>query len=354
MGEPPCDVLDVELALELLEAELATELPAHMRAFARAHADGRPTPSAPLIGRLASSMATARNACRHPILFDRGLAMLRLVAPLVIEAEPAVAAARAAPMTWDNLAVLARAREAAAQARFGIGAIALMHLLHGVGPAPAERPGAPVEGWKNKDRAVDRTAIEDAWGAIATRFALAGTVRIDRATKPDVRPRTFVIEPKVEVIVVLPPVIDTPAARFAVLHELGHAAAALSLPAGVPRVLDEAAAAYIARLAEPPSWLPPAWESELAVAARGRRSAIASLLDEVERALPDIPDPPPAATPPWALWHDPGAQAAYVAAEGIAEALRRDLGPKPPRGELGRSLVIERGRIDRRTKFEPR
>ena len=46
MGEPPCDALQAEMALDLLEGEVATELPAHMRAFARAHTEGRPTPAA--------------------------------------------------------------------------------------------------------------------------------------------------------------------------------------------------------------------------------------------------------------------------------------------------------------------
>jgi len=52
-----------------------------------------------------------------------------------------------------------------------------------------------------------------------------------------------------------------------------------------------------------------------------------------ERTTPDV-----VTAPPWALWHDPGAQAAYVAAEAVAERLRRDLGPNPPRGQWSRAL----------------
>src|SRR5688572_28807227 len=104
MGEQPCDVLQAEMALDLLEGELAAELPAHMRAFARAHAEARQPPAAPLVARLASSLVTAHNACMHDVLADRGLALMRLVAPLIIENDPDVIAARAEPRTWQGLA----------------------------------------------------------------------------------------------------------------------------------------------------------------------------------------------------------------------------------------------------------
>jgi hypothetical protein len=338
------------VALELVEQEIAAELPAHMRVFARAHAEGRTPPSAPLVARLASTLETALAACGNEGLADRGLALLRLCAPFAIEDDPAVAAARAEPPSWPGLVALAHARDAAARARFGIGAIALAHRLHGT-PEPQrehDAPGPAVDGWQARDVAIDATAIQDAWNAIATRLGLAGSVRIDRAQAA--KPRTFVIEPRREVIVVAPAVVDTPAARFAVLHELGHAAAALALAGGIPRVVDEAAASYVARLAEPPSWLPPKWASDLAPAARRRRAAIAAMLDDIERGLPTLPQVP-GATPPWALWHDPGAQAAYVGAEAIAERLRKDLGPNPPRGQFARALAAERDRIDQRTRI---
>src|SRR5258706_16288733 len=94
-GSKPCDALQGEMALDLLEGELAAELPAHMRAFARAHADGRPPPAAPLLARLASTLETARNACRHDVLADRGLALLPLVRPRRVEGGSAVASAAA-------------------------------------------------------------------------------------------------------------------------------------------------------------------------------------------------------------------------------------------------------------------
>jgi hypothetical protein len=350
MGEPPCDALEAEMALDLLEAELAAELPAHMRAFARAHAEGRPPPPAPLVARLASSLETAHNACMHELLAERGLAVMRLVAPLAIEGDPAVIAACGQARTWEGLAKLASVRDAIARARFGRGAIDLLHRLHGTTGARVElgAPGPAIAGWQERDVAIDPAQILDVWNALASRFGVSGHVRIDRSD--EAHPRAFVIEPAVEVVIVVPSIVDTPAARFAVLHELGHAIVALALPAGTPRVVDEAAASYIARLAEPPSWLPPRWPSELAEAARRRRTAIAAMLDNVERRLPALEDVP-GSTPPWALWHDPGAQAAYVEAEAIADRLRADLGPNPPRGQFVRALELERDRVDRRTRL---
>jgi hypothetical protein len=347
MGEEPCDLLQAEMALDLLEGELAAELPAHMRAFARAHAEGRPAPSAPLVARLASSLQTARHACMHDLLADRGIALMRLIAPLMIESDTMVATIRADAPSWPGLAHLTKARDLVARDRFGCSTVELMRRLHGV---PAERalldaPGPAIEGWHQRDVAIDQTAIVDMWNALAARFGITGQVRIDRSEKA--HPRAFVIEPQVEVVVVVPSVVDTPAARFAVLHELGHAVVALALPPGTPRAVDEAAASYLARLAEPPSWLPPRWPSERAAAARRRRTALAAMLDEVERGLPDLADVP-GARPPWALWHDPGAQAAYVAAETIADRLRNDLGANPPRGQLVRALELERARIDQK------
>ncbi len=348
MGSPPCDELAVELALERVEAELAAELPAHMRAFARAHADGRLPPPAPLVARELSTLQLGHNACAHPLLADRGLALLRLVAPLVIEIDPTVTAARSQPVTWPNLQRLAEARDAVAQRVFGTSAIELLHRLHGVsGVRQLDPPGDPIDGWHVPDVTLDQTAIDDAWQAIAARAGVTGRIRVDRSGK--VAPRAFVVDPKVEVVVVVPQAINTPAARFAVLHELGHAVVALAMRPGVPRVVDEAAASYIGRLVEPPSWLAPKWPSELAVPARARRLALAAMLDDVERRLPALEDPPGTA-PTWSLWNDPGAQAAYVEAEDMADRLRADLGPNPPRGQLVRALIAERDRIDQETR----
>jgi hypothetical protein len=159
---------------------------------------------------------------------------------------------------------------------------------------------------------IDRAEIEATWRELARRHGAEGRVAIVESAA---RPRAFIVEPGREVIVVIPARVATPAARFAVLHELGHALGGLLAPAALPRAVDEAVASYAARALEDPAH---PWSSPLAAAARTRRTAIAALLDEIERALPAL-GAPPSLHPPRALWHDPGAQAAYVAAERIAD-----------------------------------
>lgn len=301
-------------------------------------------PPAPLIARLASTVEVAQEAARTAELAERGRALLRLVAPLAIEAAPRVVYARAAAPSWANLAVLAEARDVEAQDRFGCGAIELFHRLHGIGAPPdvlgahriawlgdlrsPARPAAlrPIAGWHDRDgEPLATAAISEIWERIAARLGVRGSVRVERAE----RPRTFVVEPGREVIVVVPHEVASPAARSEVLHELGHAAAALACAGpGVvlPRLVDEAAASAVARLAEGrsalrarlgelPGGLPPPWANPFAGAARIRRAALAALLDRLERRLPALPEPPPSAQPPPALWHDPGAQAVYAIAE---------------------------------------
>jgi hypothetical protein len=234
-----------------------------------------------------------------------------------------------------------RAGRARGGARFGRPAVDVLHQLHGstvdlaAGLGGRDRPAASrgtdpdvlppaVAGWFEPDGVVvDDLAIERAWEALGARHGIAGAVRFERA--PGARPRTFVIEPRREVVLAIPARVATPAERFAVLHELGHAAVALALSGGIPRVVDEAAAAYAARAIEHAGH---PWYSPLAAAARARRLALARVLDRIERELPALPAAAarPAERPPRALWHDPGAQAAYVAAEALADAIARTIG----------------------------
>lgn len=434
-----CELLTIETRLDRIEAELAAELPPHLRAFARAHARGEPAPPAPDALRRPTTLATARAALVHPVLADRGLALLRLAAPVAIEADPAVAAARSAAPTWTALSALSAARDAAAIARFGRRAIDVLHRLHGSavdleslrtgerwpgqepGPAatreagtvgdvtgevggghnPIESPfvGAPgaasasgshgsaeqadpegagatgsdeasreaitsageararrgsggeigalpppVPGWFEPDGvAIDDRAIARAWNELRARHGVGGALQLERVA--GARPRAFVVAPGREVVLAIPAQVATPAERFAVLHELGHAVAALALPAGLPRVVDEAAAAYVARAIEHGA---DPWYSALAGAARARRRRLAQVLDRIERALPTPPRPPAISErPPWALWHDPGAQAAYVAAERLADAIERALGASPPAGALAAALTAWSAPIDR-------
>jgi len=309
--------LDLELALDRAWAELAAELPAHVRAFARAHAAGASAPPAPAAARQA---ALAQQALAYPALAARGLALLRLAVPAVVEGEPAVARARAQEPSWPALAALAAARASASRSRLGAGFLALMHALHGApaggatdaaAPAPSE-PLEPPEGWQAPERAIGPAEIDAVWRELARRCGAAG--RLALVPSERARPRAFVVEPGREVIAVVPARVETAAARFAVLHELGHALAGLLAPEALPRAVDEAAAAYAARAMESPAH---PWHSPLAAAARARRTALAAALDAIERGAAS---PPAGTRPPWALWHDPGAQAAYVRAEQLADA----------------------------------
>jgi hypothetical protein len=345
--EPP---FELELELERALAALAAELPAHLRAFARAHAAGAPMPPAPAVVRRPSLAALARRAAAYPTLAARGLALLRLAVPVVVESEPAVARARAAAPSWTGLAVLAAAREAASRARFGLGFVELAHALHGAPPAgpgpfagaPPVGPGPreayePPAGWTAPDPAVGAIGpaeIEAVWRELARRHGAAG--RLQLLASAAARPRAFIVEPGREVIAVVPARVETPAARFAVLHELGHALAGLAAPSALPRAVDEAAASYAARAMEAPAH---PWHSALAAPARARRRALAAILDGIERAGGPVPSD--AARPPWALWHDPGAQASYVRAEELAEAWVEGGEAAFARGLAGEAAAID-------------
>ncbi|MEO8700684.1 MAG: hypothetical protein ABI867_11605 [Kofleriaceae bacterium] len=336
MGEPPCDLITAEHALDRLEAELATELPAHVRAFAAAYAADTASPPAPAIARRPGSLVQARRGLEHPLLADRALALVRLLAPLAIEDDPAVAAARDGERTWANYDRLMAARDRAA----GTSAIELLQHLHGASAvaAPSEWP-AVIAGWSEPCEPIANVFVERAWRDLAMLHGLRGTCRIVRA---EVRPRAFIVEPGREVIVVIG-AVATPVARFTALHELGHAVAALAVPGVLPRVVDEAAAAYIARALEVEGALDLAWFTPLAGAARDRRRQLAAALAAVEQGGPRGP----LAHPPWALWYDPGAQAAYGAAEAIAERWWTTLGASPDPGAFARVLAEERAAIDR-------
>jgi hypothetical protein len=303
----PCDLLAAELALDRAEAELAAELPAHVRAFARAYADGRVPPPAPAWQR---ALVAATQALAHPLLEDRAIELLRYAAPLAIEDDLAVRAARARERSWPAYDALAAARDAASRARLGRRFLDAMHVLHGSRAAagPSTWP-APIPAWHDRDLALelDEGALAELWHELATRHGARGQCTIVRA---DARPRVFVVEPGREVIAVISE-LATPAERFAAVHELGHALAALVIDRPLPRVVDEAAAAYVARVLEREG----RWFSPLAGAARVRRLALARALAAVERGDGDRHGE----RPPWALWHDPGAQAAYVEAEEIAD-----------------------------------
>jgi hypothetical protein len=325
-----------------------------VRAFAHAYAGGQPSPGAPAVASRSSSLDLAVRALRlaPADVANRSLALLRLLAPIAIESDAAVSAARGGELSWDAWRDLAAARDAAARRRFGVDHVALMHWIHGDAPgAPLGQAApstvtwpAPLEGWYDREAPISHAFVERAWRDLADRHGVRGTCRIVRA--PEARPRAFIVEPGREVIVVLGE-LATPAQRFAALHELGHAVAALLVGGTVPRVVDEAAAAFIARLVEHEGALDLPWFTPLAVPARTRRRQIAAALDAIERGATDRPTDRPIDRPPWALWNDPAAQAAYVGAESIAERWWNELGAMPAAGAFAAALVEERRRIER-------
>lgn len=354
------DTFDAELALDRLEAQIAAELPAHLRAFSAAYAAGQPAPSAPEAARNPASLAVARRALeagrsqRAPAdsatspsdsdLSARALGLLRLLVPIAIEDDAAVAAARGPEPSWDAWPGLGAARDASARRRFGVGHVELLHEMHGVSGSAASSDGrsppwpGPLDGWHEPAPNLTAADVERAWRDLASLHAARGICRIVRA---DARPRAFIVEPGREVTVVIGS-IDTPAIRFAAIHELGHAVAALIMPRPLARVVDEAAASYIARLLEHEGALDLPWFTPMAAAARARRLAISAALDAIERGASDRP----LAKPPWALWNDPAAQAAYVAAEAIADRWWTELGAWPAPGALAAAICTEQRRID--------
>jgi len=333
--------LDLELVLDRIAAQVEGEMRLHVEAFAHAYAAGTSIPPAPDLAGRASTAAVGRRALVFPTLKPRAVALLRLVAPILIERDGGVVAARAGAPTWAGLRALDEARDAASNARFKRRALDVLHRLAGAMAAypPTTEQPPPIAGWTAPDHVLEDRAVDDAWQHLGAPAGLE-VLRSDMA-----RPRYFAVEDGVRGIVVIPRVIDTPAKRFAVLHELGHALLHLSARRAWPRAVDEAGASTIARLMEAPDRISGRWSSPLAAAARARRTQLARVLDTVEQRLHE-PGDPPVAKPPWALWHDPAAQAAYVAAEAIADALAARLGsPSPSR--IVEQLAVVADQIDR-------
>jgi hypothetical protein len=120
--------LAVELALDRIEAVLAAELPAHLRAFARAYAAGGAVPPAPAVIVDAATLATAERARAIPELARRGCALWRLTALAAIERDVRIPAV----VGWSELAGIAAVRDAAARRRWGRGFLEVAHEALGV------------------------------------------------------------------------------------------------------------------------------------------------------------------------------------------------------------------------------
>jgi hypothetical protein len=338
--------LGAELALDRLAAAVAAELPAHLRAVADARAAGARPPPAPAVLRDPAAMRTARRAAAFPPLAAGAAALARLAAPVAIESDPAVVTARALAPTWPALPGLARARSAASRAALGAPHAALVHALYGVAAAGARRAAAgppawtavppPVAGWATAAAEPGLADARSVWRELARVHGVgSGSAAVALIPTERGRPCAIVVDPGREVRVLIPAHVSSPAARFATMHELGHALAAVLVAAPLPRVVDEAVAAYAARALED---LAHPWFTPLAAAARARRAALTAALAAVEEAIAAAVDPPSSdrdpsvaeaaaaagaaigPAPPWPLWHDPAAQAAYASAEALADA----------------------------------
>jgi len=302
--------LTLELALDRIEAELAAELPPHMRAFARAHAAGAPVPPAPAVLADPATLATAERARAEPALAARGRVLWRLTALHAIAREVGVTDAA----DWDALGAQARAREAAARRRWGRGFLAIADDVHEVGAVPdaPEADVAPVA--PEAAEPISPAAVAALWQGL-TRLAAPAIVLAPA------RARTFAVRPGEAIVVVRADA--TVGAWSQVAHELGHAWVAIA-GLDLPRALDEAVAMTAARTLER--------TYPGARALHARQHAIARRLAATERALYAGEAVTRDTPPPWALVHDPGAQAAYVVAHHRAWTVDRldDLRPLLP------------------------
>lgn len=328
----------LELELDRIEAELARELPGHVRALADAYANSTAAPSAPRVLRLRTSRILAMRTLAAPELATRGLGLLRLITPIAIEDDVAVTSARAVDPAWPAYAAIRTARDVAAMTNFQRTHLPWMQWLHGAGrlvPSVVDWP-TTLDGWHAPSSPRSIEEVERAWHHLAARHGARGRCRIVQAP---VRPRAFVVEPGREVIVVVG-ALASPAMWFAALHELGHALAALLSPVALPRMLDEAAASYVARLLEHEGALD-GWFTPLATPAREVRLTLLMALHGIEAG-----QRPRIERPPWGLWHDPGAQAAYVVAERFADHWWTQLGADPGVGAFAAELASQLGHVE--------
>lgn len=298
--------LATELALDRIEGLLAVELPAHVRAFAAAYAEGRAAPPAPTVLTEPATLAAVRAALADPAFAPRARTLWRLCALVPV----ATAVGPVEPAGWDELRALAGRRNAAARARWGTDFLALAHDVYEVGAielrdtGPARTPPIGAEAG-----AVTRDGILALWRELTELAPPAIVVA-------DARPRTFAVRPGEAIVVVRADA--TVAAWSAVAHELGHAWVAIA-GLELPRTLDEAVAITASRILER--------REPAAARVHARHETLAHALAAIERDLygtsPACPLPVAGCqspvqetllSPPWALWHDPGAQAAYVAA----------------------------------------
>ncbi|MBP9088598.1 MAG: hypothetical protein KBG15_20920 [Kofleriaceae bacterium] len=221
--------------------------------------------------------------------------------------------------TWADW----RARHVALDAAVPPSFVAAMSLAHGgVGSPPV--PNVVLESieaqralWLAPRLPMTRINVATVWRGLAERYGIAeGLANAVTFSLDASHGQCHVLVPGRAVAVWLRGGASA-AAWHDCLHELGHAVVALCTVHDVPRTVDEAAADLIAAQLVDPARAPGGGLLDdfadlvhVAAQMRQHRTAVAQRLAVAEATGQSTA----AAGPPWALWHDPGAQAAYVAA----------------------------------------
>jgi hypothetical protein len=192
------------------------------------------------------------------------------------------------------------------------GFLTLMQHAHGGVTVVAPPDGSVADAtlraaWMASREPVTPARIVAQWQRYAHQYGL----RDDAVTFAFAAPRGCcrVVAPGYAVQLTLPDG-DSAAVWHDCLHEMGHAIVALLTSADVPRAVDEAVAEVIA--ADLERDIPVL--AAAAADARARRLLIAQRLAGAEATGIPLAQP----QVPWALWHDPGVQTAYVAAHDAA------------------------------------
>jgi hypothetical protein len=269
-------------------------------------------------------------AFASPSLRPRAQAVVQAHLMSWIAQAPEVIAARAAAPSWDAFRRLRSAQDQYCQRSFSTSWWALMHWQCGTVATTA------TTAWSASPPVPSRW-LTSGGQSLQWREAIAAIVpaalrdRIVVEFDGLVRPHTAIDGNRA--IMILRDQVEGPRAWFHLMHELGHALAGLLWPGPLPRVVDESVAAWMARHLEDPSssaGLPAqAWSApELQRSERRRRTDLAAMLSDLEAAPATAQQQLAACNGsaaiapvlPWALWHDSGAQPAYLGAELRAES----------------------------------
>ncbi len=264
--------------------------------------------------------AVVARAFETESLRPRALAVLQGHAPAWIAQAPQIMALRLQRPSWPLYRRLRSIQEVLAEHFFGTSWGALLGWCGGA-PSVGLPPPAPIPGMDPAWSAATATPLpwQPAVAAIVAAFPEISEIALRFAAE---RPRAW--RDGGRVVITLRDDRDTPRAWFQLLHELGHAITLALHPEVLPRAVDEAVASYLARHLERPGSLPlpaHAFASALHRHERRRRAAVAAALGHIEAAISvEAQDASSdSRTLPWALWHDAGAQPAYLHAEAVAE-----------------------------------